>query len=512
MPGSSRGRYARVVALILLLVGASLTLPAVASSHTAPSSGGVSALKTAFSPAPEGPGVTELAAVYNARLDLQAAFPDALSNFTNYSQLVNWAAGVATGQWSDGAYAVLAPFGYYYVLMATYDARPDLRAAFSHAFVNISNFTQLVSWAGGVISGVSPDPAYTSMAPYGYWYALMSVYNSRSDLQSAYPNAYTNSTSFGGLVSWANGVVSGAWPDGAFSTLAPFGYWYALMAVYNERSDLQSSYPGAYSHLDSFSGLVSWASAVVSGAWVDHSYANLAPFGYWYDLMSTYNARSDLKGAYPSAYTNFLQFEALVSWAGGVVTRQWSDGAYSSLAGYGYWFALMGTYNQRNDLQTSYPDAYTNFGHYAKLVDWAGQVVTGTVSDPAFLALSNFGYYYDMFNIYDGRNDLLTAFPDAYTNWGAQEALVGWAGEVMDGTILLDPSQPSLQPYGYWFVLVGGVYDQRSDLQTSYPLAVTDDASYQALLQWADEVVTLALLDPAYLTLLPFAITYEALG
>jgi hypothetical protein len=497
---------------VLLLVAASFTLPAVATSHSDPRSNGSSELKTAFSPAAEGPAVTELAAVYNARSDLQAAFPDALSNLTNYTELVNWAAGVATGQWSDGDYSVLAPFGYYYALMATYNDRPDLRTAFSHAYMNTTHFTELVSWAGGVISGNSPDPAYSTMAPYGYWYALMSVYNSRADLQGAYPDAYTNSTSFAGLVSWANGVVSGSWPDGAFVSLAPFGYWYALMAVYNERSDLQTAYPDAYSNLANFTELASWASAVVSGEWVDGSYATLAPYGYWYDLMATYNTRSDLQTAFPFAYTNLARFDGLVDWAGGVVTRQWADGAYSSLAEYGYWFALMGTYNQRSDLQASYPDAYTNFGHYTKLMDWAGQVVTGTINDPSFLPLSNFGYYYDLFSVYDGRTNLLTAFPDAYTNWGAQEALVGWAGEVVDGTILLDPSQPALQPYGYWFVLVGGVYNQRSDLQASYPLAVTDYASYEALLQWADNVVTLQLLDPDYLLLLPFAATYEVLG
>jgi hypothetical protein len=341
---------------------------------------------------------------------------------------------------------------------------------------------------------------------------LTTIYNARGDLQAAFPNALTNSSSFSALVSWAGGVVSGQWADPSYAALAPYGYWYDLMATYNNRPDLQSAFPDAYSNASDYHQLVSWAGGVVAGEWSDASYSTLAPFGYWYALMATYNSRSDLSGAFPHAYSNGTIFQQLVSWAGAVVSKQWADPAYSTLAPFGYWYDLMSIYNGRSDLQTAFPAAYSSFSSYTGLVDWAGKVVTGVFSDPSFVTLSSYGYYYDALSVYSGRSDLQSNFPYVYTNWGQQQGLMAWAGEVVTGVLLLDPSQPALQPYGYWYALVGWVYQQRSDLQSAYPLAFTDQASYQNLLDWADGVVTLVYLDPAYLTLLPFAPAYEALG
>jgi hypothetical protein len=60
---------------------------------------------------------------------------------------------------------------------------------------------------------------------------------------------------------------------------------------------------------------------LVAGDWTDGAYSSLAPFGYWYELMATYNDRADLQAAFPDAYTDFAQYTGLVNWAGAVVTQ-----------------------------------------------------------------------------------------------------------------------------------------------------------------------------------------------
>lgn len=508
--GWSRHRLLGIVLLSVLLGATAVTVPAAtAFSRAAPSvtSSGATLAATSYA---GGPPVTELLAVYNSRPDLQAAFPSAQTNVTNYSKLVNWADGVVTNQWVDGDYPLLAPFGYYYVLMATYNARADLQAAFPNAYTSSSHYDSLVSWAGGVITGASPDGAYPTLAPYGYWYALMTVYNSRSDLKTAYPHAYTNTTSLSGLVSWAGWLVSSTSSDSAYSTLAPFGYYYALMETYSNRADLQAAYPNAFTTFSSFTSLVNWAEGVVTGQWSDGSYSTLAPFGYYYALMGTYNGRSDLQGAFPDAYTVFSSYEGLVRWASGVVTGASSDGAYTTLRPFGYRYAVMGTYYSRADLQAAFPYAFTSFTSYVSLINWAAWV-SDTSGDGAYSALAPFGYYYNLMWVWDGRLDLQTTFPNAFTDWAEYQGLALWAGEVVNGTII-DPNQATLQPFGYWFALFGLVYQQETSLQSTYPDAWTDGAMFQGLYVWADEVVNLVIISPAYLTLLPFAGTYDALG
>jgi hypothetical protein len=495
---------------VLVLFASSMVFPVTGSVFKAVSSNTSSGASLMIAPGPGGSAVTELYAVYNERADLQSAFSNAHTNLTNFTKLVNWAEGVVQGQWTDPAYSVLAPFGYYYAVMATYNDQADLQAAFPHAYTHFASFAGLVDWAGGVVTGQSADPAYSVLAPFAYWYALITTYNERPDLQSAFPHASTNLTNYTELVGWAGGVVTVQWTDPAYVALAPFGYYYALMTTYNERVDLQAAFPDAYTSFGSYTGLVSWAGGVVIGQWTDPAYSTLAPFGYFYALMLAYDAGTNPQTTYPDAYTNFGSYTGLVSWAGGVVAGPSTGPSYSDLAPCGYYYALMTTYNDRVDLQAAFPDAYTSFASYPELVNWAAWVAD-TAGDPAYLVLAPFGYYYNLMFVYDGRVDLQTAFPLASTDWAEEQALASWAGAVVNGTIL-DSSEATLQPYGYWYVLFGWVYEQRTDLQAQYPMAWTDGASNQGLLDWADAVVSGQISDRAYATLLPFAGTYEALG
>jgi hypothetical protein len=511
-PGRSRRRSIGVVVLLGVLLLSGLSAPLLAS---VPASGGAHPSARNHLAFSFGSGISpagELAAVYNNRTDLQLAYPDALTDSAVYEQLIAWANGTVSGAWVDSAYPSLAPFGYWYVLMAAYDARPDLQSAFPNALTDFSSYTSLVSWAGGVVSGASSDGAYAALAPYGYWYALMTTYNERPDLQFAYPAVYTNLSNFTQLVVWANGVVAGDWADGAYASLASFGPWYAVMASYSERPDLQTAFPDAFTNQTNFTELVGWAYDVVTGISADAAYPSLAPFGYWYALMSWYDDRSDLQSAFPVAFTDFGSYTGLVAWAAGVVSGASPDGAESALQPFGYYYSVMAVYNYRADLQAVFPDAYTNFADYTQLVQWAGSVVTGVFTDGADAILSPYGYFYDLMNIYDARIDLLDAFPNAFTNWGSGEALFEWAGEVVNESVS-DASQATLEPFGYWYILFGWVYEQRPDLQTEFPLGLTIGASNQGLLGWADSVVTTdSPPDPAYTTLLPFASEYTTLA
>lgn len=230
--------------------------------------------------------------------------------------------------------------------------------------------------------------------------ALFAVYNNRTDLQAAFPDAANSSASFVGLLDWAGGVTIREIPDSSNATLAPFGYFYALMLVYNGRADLQSIYPGVTTDLRThgnsteYAQLVNWAGGVVLGQWTDSASPPLDAFGYYYTLLKVYDGRSDLQGAFPDALGNQSTYVSLVNWAGSVVTGQWTDSANATLQGFGYYYALMKVYNGRADLQSAFPNAFTNEGSYQALLTWAKDVVTGAITDSASPTLMPFASSY----------------------------------------------------------------------------------------------------------------------
>jgi glycosyltransferase involved in cell wall biosynthesis len=105
-------------------------------------------------------------------------------------------------------------------LIALYDFRYDLQAAFPE--VKQGNYRNLVDWGWRVVNRQVNDSAYDQLAPFGYWYALMMVYDSRPDLQTAFPNAYTSPAVYHDLLCWANGVADRRWQDSAYATLEPY--------------------------------------------------------------------------------------------------------------------------------------------------------------------------------------------------------------------------------------------------------------------------------------------------
>jgi len=316
-----------VVAAIGLLVAGSLVLLRGAGTVAVQPRLSMSDSSTPFPSAAN----QALMNVYNARPDLQAAYPDAASNVSNYSGLVSWAGVTVTGLTGDGAAVALEPYGYYYDLMWIYNDRPDLQAAFPDAYTNFTNYTELVTWAGETVSGFSPDGAATILQPYGYYYDLMWIYNVRPDLQAAFPDAYTNFTNYTELVTWAGETASGASTDGASVILGAYSYYYDLMWIYNDRPDLQAAYPNAYSSLASYSQLVDWAGGLVSGQFSDGALTILNTTGGYYALMWVYNVRPDLQAAYLDAYSSSASYAGLVQWANDVVTKVFTDGAYSIL-------------------------------------------------------------------------------------------------------------------------------------------------------------------------------------
>jgi GT2 family glycosyltransferase len=114
------------------------------------------------------------------------------------------------------------------VLLDIYHLRPDLRRACPEA--RNGDYQRLIDWAA--ISGVTVDTARAPLRPYGSYYAantsdrkkplavLVEVYNSRTDLQSAYPEVLMGK--FEGLITWANRVLVNNLGEEAYSTLKPY--------------------------------------------------------------------------------------------------------------------------------------------------------------------------------------------------------------------------------------------------------------------------------------------------
>lgn len=295
-----------------------------------------------------------------------------------------------------------------------------------------------------VMITISPPPSPRTI--------LLGIYATRSDLQAAFPSAGSNLTSFAGLVSWASSVSAGSFPDSNYSTFAApaAGYYFALMELYNARPDLRQAFPLAYENSSSYARLVTWAAEVVQGAISDSANATLRPWGYAYGLLGVYATRTDLQATMPNATSNLTSFEALANWAGGVVSGAWNDSANASLQPFGYWYVLMRTYDGRPDLEGAFPNAWENETDFTGLVSWAGGVVTQTYADSAYPVLRPFGYWYDLMGVYNGRADLQGAFPYAYANATSYQALLQWADGVVR-QLFPDSAYPLLDVYATYY-------------------------------------------------------------
>ena len=253
---------------------------AIPSSGTVVASGSTVTVQVTFIASGSPLGV--LLGLYNSRPDLEAQFPGVLlGNSTSLVGLVSWAADVVTDVFPDAANETLAAPGvsYYYVLMGLYNSRADLQAAFPNAYTNPTSYIDLLSWAGYVVGGQIADPANPTLGTWGYAYALLGLYVERADLQSAFPGAASSSPSeFLPLVSWAGAVVNQTITDADRSTILPYGYFYALMWVYNGRADLQAEFPDAYGNVSSYGLLLHWAYQVASGELPDPAYSTLSPY------------------------------------------------------------------------------------------------------------------------------------------------------------------------------------------------------------------------------------------
>ena len=75
----------------------------------------------------------------------------------------------------------------------------------------------------------APDEAKPILSVFGYYYALMWVYDGRGDLQAAYPTAFTDGGTYQELIDWARAVVLGQFSDSAYGTLYPFAASYEAL-------------------------------------------------------------------------------------------------------------------------------------------------------------------------------------------------------------------------------------------------------------------------------------------
>src|SRR6185312_10802128 len=187
---------------------------------TASNTGGTSAMSNrqtfAFTSTPN-MSVVALMNVYNSRSDLQSAYPEA-ANGANIDNLLGWAG--SSGISIDSASSILSPYASTYKLMQVYNVRSDLQGAFPEA-ANMGNIKNLLTWAGQW--GITSDSASSTLSPYAATYKLMQVYNGRSDLQSAFPIA-ANNGDIASLLCWAKN--SGITSDSASSVLSAFASFY----------------------------------------------------------------------------------------------------------------------------------------------------------------------------------------------------------------------------------------------------------------------------------------------
>ena len=248
------------------------------------------------------------------------------------------------------------------------------------------------------LRGPPPPEGALFLNPLPAFQELASLYATRADLRAAYPGVGAgNLTDFESYVYWAASVVYGLFSDSANNTLgAPdIAYDYILLGLYDVRSDLQTVYPAAYTNWTSYVGLLAWAGEVVMGQFVDSSNSTLSRWGYSYDLMSVLYGRADLQATFSGPTTSLSGYESLVNWAGGVVTNSFVDSDAPKLSPFGYYYALMFVYDDRSDLQTAFPNAFSNNASYQALLGWAKGVVLGDFTDSSLGLLEQYAADYE---------------------------------------------------------------------------------------------------------------------
>ena len=317
--------------------------------------------------------ISDLLRIYHARPDLQAAYPEAGSG--DMTGLVRWAWQYGTTDYPadpNGPHAVLGPHAHTYALLSIYDARADLQAAYPEA--GSGDMTGLVRWAwqyGTTDYPADPNGPHAVLGPHAHTYALLSIYDARADLQAAYPEA--GSGDMTGLVRWAwqYGTTDyPADPNGPHAVLGPHAHTYALLSIYDARADLQAAYPEVVA--GDHAALTVWARD-----WGINDYpadpngphAVLGPHAHTYALLSIYDARPDLQAAYPEVVAG--DHAALTVWA-----RDWGindypadpNGPHAVLGPHAHTYALLSIYDARPDLQAAYPEVVA--GDLAGLIKW----------------------------------------------------------------------------------------------------------------------------------------------
>lgn len=237
--------------------------------------------------------ISDLMIIFHQRPDLKSAFGEAIDG--NLRGLLSWASYAGTSEYPS----ILKEYGHLYDLMKIYDERSDLRTAYPEAN-NAVNTAHLYEWAENY--GVTEYKQ--SLAKYDHIYNLVTVYYSRPDLQSAYTEA-SNGNNLSGLLRWAGEYGTSEHKE----KLGKYDHIYDLMRIYQGRSDLQSAFPEAANGND-LTNLLVWASN--NGKNED---SRLSSRAYIYDLINVYQSRLDLQSAFPEA-SNAENLSNLLAWAG----------------------------------------------------------------------------------------------------------------------------------------------------------------------------------------------------
>lgn len=186
-------------------------------------------------------------------------------------------------------------------LFGVYDSRSDLQGAFPNAHTSHSSLVKLIDW--GAFFGVKENPG--TLGKYAAKYHLVSIAERRPDVIAVFGDPTSSTTSFNSVVGWANGFGVNEHAN----ELHRYTYVYALQTLWLQRGDLQTVYPGA-SHMEKMGGLFGWAASHAGQPFTDST----GPYVAQYKLLSLHDRRGDLKTSFPEA-ENGGDIKALLAWA-----------------------------------------------------------------------------------------------------------------------------------------------------------------------------------------------------